>query len=139
MTDRELMQQALNYLDAPSSKVWAAGTQYKIIQALRARLAQPEPEPVALGDSSYDVDFRDDGTISVSLPDGDELVIVPPQPKQKDLEPYCYTWDKWISSGTWEAQYGWKPYYGGKRPEHVTDPAPLPALVALAVLVVTPL
>lgn len=45
MTDRELMQMALDYLDAPSSKVWAAGTQYKIIQALRARLAQPEPEP----------------------------------------------------------------------------------------------
>lgn len=44
MTDRELMQQALDYLDAPSSKVWAAGTQYKIIQTLRARLAQPEQD-----------------------------------------------------------------------------------------------
>ena len=41
---REAAQMALNYLDAPSSKVWAAGTQYKIIQALRAALAQPEQE-----------------------------------------------------------------------------------------------
>ena len=40
----EAAQMALDYLDAPSSKVWAAGTQYKIIQALRAALAQPEQE-----------------------------------------------------------------------------------------------
>lgn len=44
----ETMKLALDYLDAPSSKVWAAGTQYKIITALRAAIEQAEKqEPVA--------------------------------------------------------------------------------------------
>jgi len=40
MTDRELMQQAL---DALEKHIF----EYETIEALRARLAQPEPEPVA--------------------------------------------------------------------------------------------
>ena len=42
-----------------------------------------------------------------------------------EQEPYCYTWDKWISGGYWEARYGWEPYCGGKRPAHSTEAKPL--------------
>ena len=42
-----------------------------------------------------------------------------------EQEPYCYTWDKWISGGNWQAQYGWEPYCGGKRPAHSTEAKPL--------------
>ena len=84
MTDRELMQQALDALNC-----WPLDTEENsekvdvTVDALRARLAQPEAEP------------------------------------------YCWTWDKWISGGYWEAQYGWEPYRGEKRPQHVTDAKPL--------------
>lgn len=44
---------------------------------------------------------------------------------QPEQEPYCYTWDVWIRGGYWEAQYGWEPYCGGKRPEHSTEAKPL--------------
>lgn len=47
MTDRELMQMALDALEANLGK-WAAKT--KAIAALRERLAQPEHEPVSLND-----------------------------------------------------------------------------------------
>ena len=50
MTDlHKAAQQALEYLGAPSAKLWPAGTQYRIIAALHAALAQQaEPvEPVA--------------------------------------------------------------------------------------------
>ena len=41
MTDlRTAAQQALEYLGAPSAKLWPAGTQYRIIAALHAALAQ---------------------------------------------------------------------------------------------------
>ncbi len=40
-TLRKAAQQALEYLDAPSAKLWPAGTQYRIIDALRAALAEP--------------------------------------------------------------------------------------------------
>lgn len=44
MTDlRTAAQQALEYLDAPSAKLWPAGTQHRIITALRSALAEPEP------------------------------------------------------------------------------------------------
>ena len=43
MTDRELMQQALDALEANLGN-WAAKT--KAIAALRERLAQPEQEPI---------------------------------------------------------------------------------------------
>lgn len=42
MTDRELMQQALDALDSDNPDI-----QLRAATALRARLAQPEPEPVA--------------------------------------------------------------------------------------------
>lgn len=40
------IRQALEYLDAPSAKLWPAGTQHRIITALRAALAEPVQEPV---------------------------------------------------------------------------------------------
>jgi hypothetical protein len=50
MTDRELMQQALNCLlawkEESSGYGWSISDQ-ECVEALRARLAQPEPEPVA--------------------------------------------------------------------------------------------
>ncbi len=49
MTDRELMQQVLDALDldyASSAKDWDA-RRVSAYQTIRARLAQPEPEPVA--------------------------------------------------------------------------------------------
>ncbi len=46
-TLHEAAQQALEYLDAPSAKLWPAGTQHRIITALRAALAEPVQEPVA--------------------------------------------------------------------------------------------
>ena len=39
---REAAQQALEYLEAPSAKLWPAGTQHRITAALRAALAEPE-------------------------------------------------------------------------------------------------
>ena len=42
MTDRELMQQALDALESD-----CGATKFGASEALRARLAQPEPEPVA--------------------------------------------------------------------------------------------
>ena len=38
-------QQALEYLGAPSAKLWPAGTQYRIIAALHAALAQQADKP----------------------------------------------------------------------------------------------
>jgi hypothetical protein len=38
----DAMKQALEYLDSPSSKLWPAGTQYKIITALRLATEQAE-------------------------------------------------------------------------------------------------
>jgi hypothetical protein len=50
MTDRELMQQALDCLlawkEESSGYGWSISDQ-ECVEALRARLAQPEPEPVA--------------------------------------------------------------------------------------------
>jgi hypothetical protein len=63
--------------------------------------AQPEQEPVAW---KYDVTHNQDGTVSVALPDGDELRIVLPNQQ----EPYCWTWDEFVSGGKWRAEYGWK-------------------------------
>ena len=45
MTDRELMQQALDALSRSDYLGWQL--QIPIIKALRARLAQPEPKPLA--------------------------------------------------------------------------------------------
>ncbi|CAB5187520.1 hypothetical protein UFOVP159_63, partial [uncultured Caudovirales phage] len=69
------------------------------INAIKEALAQPEP--VAW---KYDVTYNQDGTVSVALPDGDELRIVLPNQQ----EPYCWTWDVWVSGGKWRAEYGWE-------------------------------
>lgn len=57
MTDRELMQMALKALKNTDKKIVPGGLSTddreklnKAIKALRDRLAQPEPEPVAVGD-----------------------------------------------------------------------------------------
>jgi len=50
MTDRELMQQALDALtvwELMQPQTTACAVRIPAIEALRARLAQPEPEPVA--------------------------------------------------------------------------------------------
>lgn len=59
MTDRELMQMALDWLDDGCGKY--TDEYQNLINALRARLAQPEPEPVAWrtfdGEGGYE--YRD--------------------------------------------------------------------------------
>jgi hypothetical protein len=53
MTDRELMQQALDALEEVNSKGYQScwkGAFNPEIKLLRARLAQPEPEPMAYSD-----------------------------------------------------------------------------------------
>ena len=55
MTDRELLQQALDMLDdinqcsLPPTGIPLPAEIDEVMEALRARLAQPEPEPVAWG------------------------------------------------------------------------------------------
>jgi hypothetical protein len=81
---------------------------------------QPEQEPVAW---EYDVTYNQDGTVSVALPDGDELRIVLPNQQEPvslpvklpwddnpEKHPYFYTWtwDVMVSGGKWRAEYGWK-------------------------------
>ena len=46
-TDKELMQQALDALDLVTDLTTHDDVLYEAIDALRARLAQPKPEPVA--------------------------------------------------------------------------------------------
>jgi hypothetical protein len=47
MTDRELMQQALDALEDVADDAEESHKTVAAIEAIRARLAQPEPEPVA--------------------------------------------------------------------------------------------
>jgi hypothetical protein len=49
MTDRELMQMAIDALEQPSP-IGGFDNQAYVAKALRDRLAQPEPEPVAIGE-----------------------------------------------------------------------------------------
>ena len=74
--------------------------QLNAIAAIKSAL-EAKDEPVAW---KYDVTYNQDGTVSVALPDGDELRIVLPNQQ----EPYCWTWDVWVSGGKWRAEYGWK-------------------------------
>ena len=71
----------------------------RLKEAQDKKLAQPEH--VAW---KYDVTYNQDGTVSVELPNGDELRIVLPNQQ----EPYCWTWDVWVSGGKWRAEYGWE-------------------------------
>ena len=89
--------------------VWRLGGSYRAQQAITAIKAallsrsdgEAKDEPVAW---KYDVTYNQDGTVSVALPDGDELRIVLPNQQ----EPYCWTWDVWVSGGKWRAEYGWE-------------------------------
>ena len=91
MTDRELMQQAL---DALQECVGVIGEPLDVIETLRARLAQPEPEPVCeqcKGLGYYDEGHEnDDGTMS-----GGDYVECDKCKAQPELNPWvqCTTAD----------------------------------------------
>jgi hypothetical protein len=89
MNHIDTMKQALEYLDSPSSKLWPAGTQYKIITALRAAIEHAEnQQPVAW-------QWLDTGTFRKSLPASAEpgawraLYTAPPQ-RQPEQEPVSF-------------------------------------------------
>ena len=67
MTDRELMQMALEALESD-----CGATKFGASEALRARLAQPEPEPVA---------WMHDSHVGFNVP----LYTAPPQREWKGL------------------------------------------------------
>ena len=104
MTREEALKMALEALEDLGMKHYESTGEvlYKeTFTAIKEALAQPEQEPVAW---KYDVTYNQDGTVSVALPDGDELRIVLPNQQ----EPYCWTWDVWVSGGKWRAEYGWE-------------------------------
>ena len=90
-TDKELMQQALDALEAMQSYAAAENKGLRIcdetIEALRARLAQPEPEPVAWvayeTGEKHGVDFDEDEI--AELPVGTMLYTAPPQREWQSL------------------------------------------------------
>jgi hypothetical protein len=111
MTDRELMQQAL---DALFNLRWAASERDKknrirqfdefmdgsdeAIEALRARLAQPEPEPVVWADK-YDIEREGhDFWVSRQANAGVPLYTVPPQQHSEQ-------WWKHEVSNAWAEGY----------------------------------
>ena len=81
----DVMKQALEYLDSPSAKLWPAGTQHKIITALRTAIEQAEKQgPVAC------LRVRDGRLWGVSrresmghLPDGDHYLYATPPAAQR--------------------------------------------------------
>ncbi len=85
MTDRELMQMVLDALEKigmGGDPRWADD----VMPALRARLAQPEPEPVTMvisktGDSSVTMSWWHEP----ALPVGTSLYTTPPQREWQDL------------------------------------------------------
>lgn len=112
MTDRELMQQALDSLEycAPHQ---ALKTPYFVIEALRARLAQPEPEPVA------QIQIAEDyyahavllGTVDPMYLDQAYLYLAPPQREWQGLTDeevqtaYCSICDtEWAIGGMGDAE-----------------------------------
>ena len=72
MTDRELMQQALDALELVTDLTNHDDEVYAAIEALRARLAQPEPEPVA---------WMHDSHVGFNVP----LYTAPPQREWQTL------------------------------------------------------
>jgi hypothetical protein len=104
MTDRELMQQALDALIETVRLAGEYGTHlirndkdaghaYETIEALRARLAQPEPEPVAwiTGGEKGELwwhqseKFDTEGNLIGKNPDDVPLYTAPPQRKWQGL------------------------------------------------------
>jgi len=91
MTDRELIQQALDALEdlhrTGDTQVFDMCHAPKLLPALRARLAQPEPEPVAWADK-YDLDREGhDFWVSRQQPakNGVPLYTAPPQREWQTL------------------------------------------------------
>ena len=80
MTDRELLQQALDALEKHV-------LEYETTEALRARLAQHEPEPVAWvayeNGEKHGIDFDEDEI--AELPVGTMLYTAPPQREWQGL------------------------------------------------------
>ena len=80
MTDRELMQQALDALDLHAKQYphMVKGYTADAAEAIRARLAQPEPEPVATVYDAYDATGID-WHCKDAPPTGTKLYTAPPQ------------------------------------------------------------
>ena len=91
MTDRELMQQALDALEgyARNCRCEGGGGLCDAGKALKARLAQPEPEPVAWGvlDDDGQIDWTADYAFSnePGWPDSVPLYTTPPQREWQGL------------------------------------------------------
>ena len=80
----EMALEALENIHSGNMTPMAEESWNKAMKALRQALAQSEQD--------YEVTHNDDGTFSVSLPEGDELRIVPPkQPEQECIYPECET------------------------------------------------
>ena len=85
MTDRELMRLALNALITAELD---GNCEYGVTDALRARLAQPEPEPVAwmLKDADwFGVGTRRTRFYTSDIHDGIPLYTAPPQREWQGL------------------------------------------------------
>jgi hypothetical protein len=92
MTDRELLQQALamlediNQCSLPPTGIPLPAEIDEVMEALRARLAQPEPKPITMvvsktGDPSVTMSWWHEPALPVGTP----LYTVPPQRKWAGL------------------------------------------------------
>jgi hypothetical protein len=83
MTDRELMKMAIDALEQPSP-IGGFDNQAYVAKALRDRLAQPEPEPVAWGNKKGEFKVHqeaDDAFKSTAIP----FYTAPPKPEWVEL------------------------------------------------------
>jgi hypothetical protein len=88
MTDRELLQQALDALETHAKQYPHMSKGYTVdaVQAIRTRLAQPEPEPVAVWELQEDGwDTIADRDWMESLPIGTMLYTAPPKKEWEGL------------------------------------------------------
>ncbi len=97
---REEAQQVLDALEAEHSAIYGTSQTVKAIELLRARLAQPEPEPVAWADK-YDID-REGHDFHVSrqqsAKNGAPLYTAPPQHEWQRLTDEERTYLAWESN-----------------------------------------